>query len=308
MGNDLLCRRGEERNRELEGLLLRLARSGLVHHRRQATGGPVGDGALGADLRLLQLEHAAPRGSRRRRHRDGALPPGAPLVRRSPPPSSRSLALALTPVAVVIFRYNDPDAFLTLLLVLAAWACWRAIETGKTVGLVLAGALVGLAFLTKTLDAFIVVPALGLAYLWCGPPRLARRIGQLGWAAARPARLERMVGGHCRIVAEERAPLHRWQHGQLRAQPDLRLQRLLPDLRLQRRRPRRGWRHHVGHLLGLRRRRRPATHVRQRVGGPDLVAPPGRPRRARGRPVADASAAHAPTADAPGSCSGAARS
>ena len=45
------------------------------------------------------------------------------------------------------------------------------------------GALVGLAFLTKTLDAFIVVPALGVAYLWCGPPRLARRLGQLGWAA-----------------------------------------------------------------------------------------------------------------------------
>ncbi len=94
-----------------------------------------------------------------------------------------SLALALTPVAVVIFRYNDPDAFLTLLLVLAAWGCWRAIETGRTIGLVLSGALVGLAFLTKTLDAFIVVPALGAAYLWCGPPRLGRRIGQLGWAA-----------------------------------------------------------------------------------------------------------------------------
>jgi 4-amino-4-deoxy-L-arabinose transferase-like glycosyltransferase len=108
------------------------------------------------------------------------------LVRRwmgEPAAVFASLALALTPVAVVIFRYNDPDAFLTLLLVLAAWACWRAIETGKTMGLVLSGALVGLAFLTKTLDAFIVVPALGLAYLWCGPPRLARRIGQLGWAA-----------------------------------------------------------------------------------------------------------------------------
>ena len=100
------------------------------------------------------------------------------LVRRwfgEPAAVFASLALALTPVAVVIFRYNDPDAFLTLLLVLAAWACWRAIETGKTIGLVLSGALVGLAFLTKTLDAFIVVPALGVAYLWCGPPRLARR-------------------------------------------------------------------------------------------------------------------------------------
>ncbi|HUC06193.1 MAG TPA: glycosyltransferase family 39 protein, partial [Acidimicrobiales bacterium] len=108
------------------------------------------------------------------------------LVRRwfgEPAAVFASLALALTPVAVVIFRYNDPDAFLTLLLVLAAWALWRAIETGKTVGLVLSAGLVGLAFLTKTLDAFIVVPALGVAYLWCGPPRLARRIGQLGWAA-----------------------------------------------------------------------------------------------------------------------------
>jgi 4-amino-4-deoxy-L-arabinose transferase-like glycosyltransferase len=108
------------------------------------------------------------------------------LVRRwfgEPAAVFASLALALTPVAVVIFRYNDPDAFLTFLLVLAAWACWRAIETGKTIGLVLSGALVGLAFLTKTLDAFIVVPAIGVAYLWCGPPRLARRLGQLGWAA-----------------------------------------------------------------------------------------------------------------------------
>jgi 4-amino-4-deoxy-L-arabinose transferase-like glycosyltransferase len=108
------------------------------------------------------------------------------LVRRwfgEPAAVFASLALALTPVAVVIFRYNDPDAFLALLLVLAAWACWRAIETGKTVGLVLSAALVGLAFLTKTLDAFIVVPAVGVAYLWCGPPRLARRLGQLGWAA-----------------------------------------------------------------------------------------------------------------------------
>jgi 4-amino-4-deoxy-L-arabinose transferase-like glycosyltransferase len=48
---------------------------------------------------------------------------------------------------------------------------------------VLSGALVGLAFLTKSLDAFIVVPALALAYLCCGTPRLVRRIGQLGWAA-----------------------------------------------------------------------------------------------------------------------------
>ena len=210
------------------------------------------------------------------------------LVRRwfgEPAAVLASLALALTPVAVVIFRYNDPDAFLTLLLVLAAWAWWRAMETGKTVGLVLGAALVGLAFLTKTLDAFIVVPALGLAYLWCGPPRLGpahrpARMGHLG-----PARLQRMVGGHCGAVAQERAAVHRWQHGQLRAQSDLWLQRLRPHLRF-------GWgragRQHVRHVLGLWRRRRPAAHVRQRAGWPDLLALAGRPRGARRRSVVDA--------------------
>ncbi len=108
------------------------------------------------------------------------------LVRRwfgEPAAALSSLAVALTPVAVVIFRFDNPDAILTLLLVLAMWAFWRAIETARTLWLVLSGALVGLAFLTKSLDAFIVVPALGLTYLWCGPPRLGRRIGQLGWAA-----------------------------------------------------------------------------------------------------------------------------
>ena len=108
------------------------------------------------------------------------------LVRRwfgEPAAVLAALALAFTPVAVVIFRFNDPDAFLILLLVLATWACWHAIESGKTSGLVLSGALFGLAFLTKSLDALLIVPALGLAYLCCGPPRLARRIRQLGWAA-----------------------------------------------------------------------------------------------------------------------------
>ena len=43
-----------------------------------------------------------------------------------------ALAFALTPVAVLIFRYNNPDAFLTLLILLAAWALWSALETGST--------------------------------------------------------------------------------------------------------------------------------------------------------------------------------
>ncbi len=137
-----------------------------------------------------------------------------------------ALAFALTPVAVVMFRFNDPDAFLTLLLVLAAWACWHAIESGKTSGLVLAGALLGLAFLTKTLDAFIVLPALGLAYLCCGPPKLARRIRQLGWGT-----LALFVSSGWWVAVVELWPksasaVHWREHEQLRAQPHFRLQRL----------------------------------------------------------------------------------
>jgi 4-amino-4-deoxy-L-arabinose transferase-like glycosyltransferase len=91
------------------------------------------------------------------------------------------LAMALTPIAVVMFRDNNPDALLTLLLVLSAWALWSALESGRTWPLVICGALLGLAFTTKMLQAFIVVPVFALVYLWAGQPRLRRRIVQLLW-------------------------------------------------------------------------------------------------------------------------------
>ncbi len=93
-----------------------------------------------------------------------------------------ALVFALTPVAVLIFRFNNPDAFLTLLLLLSAWAFWPALERGSTSRLALAGVAVGFAFLTKMLMAFIALPALVLVYLLCAPPRLGRRVAQLAVA------------------------------------------------------------------------------------------------------------------------------
>ncbi|WP_433300466.1 glycosyltransferase family 39 protein [Actinoplanes sp. CA-030573] len=89
------------------------------------------------------------------------------------------VTLALTPVAVLMFRFNNPDALLVLMMVAGAWATTRAIENGKTKWLVLAGAFVGFGFLAKMLQALLVVPAFALAYLIAGPPKLGRRIGQL---------------------------------------------------------------------------------------------------------------------------------
>ena len=76
-----------------------------------------------------------------------------------------ALVMALTPVAVLIFRFNNPDALLTMLLVLAAWALLRSLEDTRLRWVVLAAVLVGLAFTTKYLQAYLVLPAFALTYL-----------------------------------------------------------------------------------------------------------------------------------------------
>jgi 4-amino-4-deoxy-L-arabinose transferase-like glycosyltransferase len=103
-------------------------------------------------------------------------------VRRWFGPAAGLLAgavLALTPVATLMFRFNNPDALLTLLLTAGAYAMVRAVERAGTRWLLLAATCVGFGFLTKMLQALLVVPAFGLVYLLAAPTRLRRRIGQL---------------------------------------------------------------------------------------------------------------------------------
>jgi 4-amino-4-deoxy-L-arabinose transferase-like glycosyltransferase len=89
--------------------------------------------------------------------------------------------LALTPVAVLMFRFNNPDALLILLLCAGAWAVTRAIDSTKYAArwMILAGALVGFGFLTKMLQAFLILPAFGIAYLVAGKPVLGKRLVHL---------------------------------------------------------------------------------------------------------------------------------
>ena len=100
-------------------------------------------------------------------------------IRRRFSPQTALLAgtvLALTPVAALMFRFNNPDALLVLLLTLAAYATLRAVENGRTRWMLLAGALVGLGFLTKQLQAFLVLPGFAAAFLIAAPLSLGRRI------------------------------------------------------------------------------------------------------------------------------------
>ena len=92
--------------------------------------------------------------------------------------------LALTPVAVLMFRFNNPDAVMTLLIVLAAYCVTRALESASTRWLLLAGGVMGLSFLAKGLQPFTVLPALALAYLLAAPTSLRRRLLQLLGAGA----------------------------------------------------------------------------------------------------------------------------
>jgi 4-amino-4-deoxy-L-arabinose transferase-like glycosyltransferase len=93
-------------------------------------------------------------------------------------------ALALTPAAVLMFRFDNPDALLVLCMVIGAYAVTRALADGRTRWLILAGSVIGLAFLTKMLQGFLVLPAFALTYLLAGPVPLRRRIGQVLAGAA----------------------------------------------------------------------------------------------------------------------------
>ena len=100
-------------------------------------------------------------------------------VKRSFGPAAATIAaivMALTPAAVLIFRFNNPDALLTFLLVISAWALLRSLEHGSYRWVVLAGVCVGLAFLTKYLQAYLVLPGFALVFGFSANTTLRRRL------------------------------------------------------------------------------------------------------------------------------------
>ena len=107
-------------------------------------------------------------------------------VRRYLGPAAGLIAgavLALTPIATLMFRYNNPDALLVLLLVAAGYATARALEHASTRWIVFAGALIGFAFLAKMLQAFVIIPVFAGVYLLAAPTSVRRRLWQVGAAA-----------------------------------------------------------------------------------------------------------------------------
>lgn len=92
--------------------------------------------------------------------------------------------MALTPVAVLMFRFNNPDALLVLLMTAAAYAVLRSIQDARVRWLLFAGVLLGFGFLTKQLQVLLVVPGFAVAYLLAAPAAAGRRILHLLGAGA----------------------------------------------------------------------------------------------------------------------------
>lgn len=107
-------------------------------------------------------------------------------------------AFALTPVAALMFRFNNPDALLALLMTVTVYCVLRALEGGRTKWLVWAGVAVGLAFLSKTLQAFLILPPLAVLYAVFAPVPVRRRFGQLGLSALTTA----LAGGWWVAIVE----------------------------------------------------------------------------------------------------------
>lgn len=88
-----------------------------------------------------------------------------------------ALIFALTPISVAIYRDNNTDSLLVLLLVAAAYALTRSVLAdgrSRSRWLYLCAFLVGCGFITKWMQAWIIVPGLALAY-WVGSRGTARR-------------------------------------------------------------------------------------------------------------------------------------
>ncbi|WP_179471278.1 ArnT family glycosyltransferase [Mycolicibacterium vinylchloridicum] len=87
--------------------------------------------------------------------------------------------LALTPVAALMFRFNNPDALLVLLMVVAGYCLIRALDGKSTRWIALAGVAIGFAFLAKLLQALLVTPALALVVLVAVPGNVWQRLRDL---------------------------------------------------------------------------------------------------------------------------------
>lgn len=130
------------------------------------------------------------------------------MIRTYVSPAAGLLAaafFAVTPVATVMFRYNNPDALLTLLMIGVAYAALESIRLSSPRWLLLAGALTGAALLTKQLQVALVLPAVAAVYLMFATAPLLKRLLHLAGALLASA----IAGGWWFVLVQVTPPSSR---------------------------------------------------------------------------------------------------
>ncbi len=94
-----------------------------------------------------------------------------------------ALALALTPIVIATDRNNTMDSLLIFTLLLAAWAFIKATETSKFRYLLIGGALVGIGFNIKMMEAFLPLPAFYALYFLGAKEKIWNKVWKLGLAS-----------------------------------------------------------------------------------------------------------------------------
>ncbi len=103
-------------------------------------------------------------------------------VRRLAGPAAALIAafvLAASPATMTLDRGNIPDSLMILLVVLAADSTVTLILSSRWRSAVMAAVWVALAFQAKMLEAWLFLPALGMAYLVAGRGPIGQRLGRV---------------------------------------------------------------------------------------------------------------------------------
>ncbi len=90
-----------------------------------------------------------------------------------------ALTFALTPAATLMFRFNNPDALMVFAYVVAAYCTVRATQAASRKWLALAGVAIGVGFLAKMLQTFVLLPSLVLAYAVAAPASWRKKLVDL---------------------------------------------------------------------------------------------------------------------------------
>ena len=93
-----------------------------------------------------------------------------------------ALTLAVIPVTVSTERNNTIDGLLVFVLLLATWAVWKSVQSGKFRYLLLDAFIVGVGFTIKMLQAYMIIPALYALYFFGAKQGWFTRIWHLGVA------------------------------------------------------------------------------------------------------------------------------